>query len=135
MPAVSQDSTHPLMAVARDSDGDGWSDADELAAGLDPRDPSDHRVELLASGPAESPPGMIELSATVVNGEGCTVAWTQLGGPAAAFAGEQFRTRSAGQPHDRAVSPHRGQRRRIGRRNWVGPASMGSRCLIDGKCV
>jgi hypothetical protein len=67
----------------RDTDGDGWTDRDEVVAGFDPLDPADHRPQLLASGPAQTGPGLVQLSASIVSGAGCAIAWAQQSGPAA----------------------------------------------------
>ncbi len=71
----------------RDTDGDGYSDFDELASGFDPLNPHDHDAMVAASGPAETPPGLVKLHATATGPVACTVAWTQSGGAAVALAG------------------------------------------------
>jgi hypothetical protein len=68
-----------------DSDGDGWSDDAELASGFDPANPGDHVPAVSASGPAETPPGLVRLSA-IASGDGtCQVLWTQAAGRAVAL--------------------------------------------------
>jgi hypothetical protein len=84
-----------------DSDGDGYSDDGELASGFDPKNPSDHVPAVSASGPGETPPGLVRLSA-VASGEGtCAVQWAQAAGRAvslkdAATASPSFIARAAG---------------------------------------
>jgi sugar lactone lactonase YvrE len=67
---------------SRDSDGDGYSDDGERDRGFDPLDPGDHLPAVSVSGPGETPPGLVRLTA-LPSGEGaCTVAWAQAGGRA-----------------------------------------------------
>lgn len=64
----------------RDTDGDGYSDGDEVASGFDPTNPNDHGAIVSVSGPGETDPGLVRLSATA-NGPGtCAVQWTQAAG-------------------------------------------------------
>ncbi|HET8538412.1 MAG TPA: PKD domain-containing protein [Anaeromyxobacter sp.] len=72
---------------AADTDGDGFSDSDELASGFDPRNPDDHKVMVRPSAPAESPPGLVKLSAVATGPGTCSVGWTQKGGPTVPLAG------------------------------------------------
>lgn len=72
---------------AADSDGDGYSDSDELASGFDPLDGDDHRAMVTASGPHETTPGLVRLSALASGPGGCSLAWTQKAGPAVRLGG------------------------------------------------
>ncbi len=64
-----------------DSDGDGVLNVEEYARGSDPFNP-DNAVAVVASGPRESPPGLVRLSSVVSWAEGaCGVRWAQRGGP------------------------------------------------------
>lgn len=63
-----------------DTDGDGESDAVEVANGTDPLRPPNVRPVLVASGATEFVPGLVRLSATVTeipDPSKCTAQWTQ----------------------------------------------------------
>ncbi|WP_242344289.1 PKD domain-containing protein [Anaeromyxobacter terrae] len=65
-----------------DSDGDGFADGEEVLAGTDPLS---REVPLLAArAPASSPPGLVQLSSSLVTRlPACTYRWRQVQGPAA----------------------------------------------------
>jgi len=70
-----------------DTDGDGYSDGDEVLAGFNPTDPNDHGAVIAVSGPSRSPPGLVRLSA-VASGPGtCTVEWVQKTGATVTLKG------------------------------------------------
>jgi hypothetical protein len=68
----------------RDTDGDGFSDGDEVAAGYDPLNGRDHVARLTLTGPQSAGPGLSRISAQIVNPAGgrCSLAWSQLSGAA-----------------------------------------------------
>jgi hypothetical protein len=65
----------------RDTDGDGYSDGDEALAGFNPLDGSDHLPKIAASGPAQSAPGLVKLSATVSGPRTCRASWSVASAP------------------------------------------------------
>jgi len=65
-----------------DTDGDGYADGAELASGYDPNDPADHRAAVVAGAVGEYAPGIVPLSVAVKVGDanGCLPVWKQTGG-------------------------------------------------------
>ena len=98
---TAEEYAHGTNPRSTDSDGDGYSDDAELASGFDPANPGDHLPGVSASGPGETPPGLVRLSA-VASGEGtCSVQWAQASGRAvtlkdAATLAPSFVARAAG---------------------------------------
>ncbi|HSN91978.1 MAG TPA: hypothetical protein VLS93_12180 [Anaeromyxobacteraceae bacterium] len=70
-----------------DTDSDGARDLDEIASGFDPLDPTDHVPALVASNPPPQGPGLARFAAAVQGVGDCSVAWTQVGGPAVSLQG------------------------------------------------
>jgi hypothetical protein len=72
---------------SRDSDGDGFGDQEEIVGGSDPTAPNDHRPVVSATGPAEVAPGIVRLSAVAAGQGDCGIRWRQAGGPAVTLRG------------------------------------------------
>lgn len=70
--------TNPRNA---DSDGDGFTDGEEVLAGLNPNFPGDHPPVLVAKAKIVSNPGLVRLAAELRGRGSCRVLWSQVAGP------------------------------------------------------
>jgi len=101
---------HRTDPNAADTDGDGWSDGAEVAAGTDPTSAASFpSTAVIASGPRFTPPGLARLSASVQGQGACSLAWTQRTGAPVALRGAatvapSFVARAAGSYTFQAVA-------------------------------